>query len=151
MWLRMWVGHLLRRGWRATLFLAVLAGLAGGISMAAVRIGRKASTSFDRFLAFSAPSDLTVSFCPADIAAIDEASFRRCLTYDSTDEVAVAGSSAEGRIGRPGCVLRDDCVVTHGTRAHAAGRRCAHVRRRYAADGRVAGRRRRSAPGPGGR
>ena len=58
--------------------------------MAAVSIGRKASTSFDRFLAFSAPSDLTVNFCPADIAAIDEASFRRCLTYDSTDEVAVA-------------------------------------------------------------
>ncbi len=83
-------GHLLRQGWKATLLLAVLAGLAAGVAMAAFSMGRKASTSFDRFVAFSAPSDLTVNFCPPDITELDEASLRRCVTYDAAGEAVAA-------------------------------------------------------------
>ena len=43
------VGLLMRRRWRATLLLALVAGLAGGVAMAAFAVGRRTSTAFDRF------------------------------------------------------------------------------------------------------
>ena len=92
-WLR--VGHLLRRGWRATLFLALLAGLAAGVAMAAVSIGRTAATSFDRFLAFTDPGDLIVTFCPPDMTEVTEESLIRCFTYDAVDEVVTARALPE--------------------------------------------------------
>ncbi|MGH9271709.1 MAG: hypothetical protein ACRDZ2_10600, partial [Ilumatobacteraceae bacterium] len=91
---RLRVRLLLRRGWKATVFLAVLAGLAGGVAMASWSLGRKASTAFDRFLEWSDPRDLFISFCPPDMtfesmAAAVEESFQECLAYIATDEAGV--------------------------------------------------------------
>ena len=86
----MQVGLLLRRGWRATLFLALLAGLAGGIAMAAWSLGRQASSAFDRLLTYSDPSDLMLNLCPPDVETVNEETQPRCASYDAADEVATA-------------------------------------------------------------
>ncbi len=108
---KMRVGLLLRRGWKATVFLAVLAGLAGGVAMASWSLGRRASTALDRFLEWSEPRDLFISFCPPDMTfesmAVDvEKAFQECLAYVSTDEAAVLrdlpGVAAAGSVGYVG-------------------------------------------------
>ncbi|MGH9269884.1 MAG: FtsX-like permease family protein, partial [Ilumatobacteraceae bacterium] len=87
---RMRAGLLVRRGWKATILLALLAGVAAGVAMAAVTVGRRSSTAFDRFVARSDPSDLTINLCPLDVTEMDEESLRRCFTYDAAGEAAVA-------------------------------------------------------------
>ena len=98
-------GLLLRRGWRATVFLALLAGLAGGVAMAAWSIGRRASTSFDRFLV-RRPERLLRQLLPALIAQVGEDTVERCYTYDAVAEAAVLRARPEvdeaGRIGYVG-------------------------------------------------
>ena len=88
-------GLLLRRGWRATLVLALLAGLAAGVAMAALATARRASTSFDRFLAHSAPADLLVNFCPPGLETIDDESLVECFRYDAVDEARRAAALPE--------------------------------------------------------
>jgi FtsX-like permease family len=85
---RMRAGSLVRRGWRATIVLAVLGGIAGGVAMAAWASGRRASSAFDRFLAFANPPDLIVTFCPPELTAIDESSLLECFSYDPVGELA---------------------------------------------------------------
>lgn len=92
---RMWAGHLVRRGWRATIFLALLAGLAGGIAMAAWSAGRRTSTVFDRFVAYADPPELIVTFCPPGFRPTDEESLAQCFAYDSTDETATMSALPE--------------------------------------------------------
>ena len=87
---------LLRRGWRATIFLAVLAGLASGIAMAAWGAGRRTATAFDRFVAHSDPPELIVTFCPAELTEINEDALDDCLTYPAVEELARACSSSRG-------------------------------------------------------
>ena len=110
-------GLLLRRGWRATVFLALLAGLAGGVAMAAWSIGRRASTSFDRFLAYADPSDFFVSFCPPDIAQVGEDTLERCYAYDAVAEAAVLRARPEvdvaGRIGYVGFTAVESSRPNH--------------------------------------
>lgn len=77
---------LIRRGWRATLLLALLTGLAAGIAMAGWALGRRASTAFDRFVTYADAPELLVSFCPPELATIDDASLFECLLYDAVDE-----------------------------------------------------------------
>ena len=92
---RMRAGLLLRRGWRATLVLALLAGLAAGVAMAALATARRASTSLDRFLAHSAPADLLVNFCPPWLETIDDESLVECFSYDAVDEARRAAALPE--------------------------------------------------------
>jgi hypothetical protein len=50
----------LRRRWRATVLLAVLVGLAGGVVLAAVAAARRTDSAIDRFLAYNRPLDVSV-------------------------------------------------------------------------------------------
>ena len=93
--IRMRVGAIVRRRWRATLVLALLAGLAGGVAMAAFTVGRRASTSFERFLATSLPADLVVSLCPPDMETVDDGNLIECFRYDAAAEVDVAARLPE--------------------------------------------------------
>lgn len=61
-WVR--AAALVRRGWRGTVLLAVLAGLAAGIAMAVVGAGRRTATAFDRFAAFAEVPELLINVCP---------------------------------------------------------------------------------------
>ena len=63
--------------------------------MAAWSIGRQASTSFDRFLAYSDPSDFFVNFCPPDIATSRRGHDRALLHYDAVARRRTAGSLPE--------------------------------------------------------
>jgi hypothetical protein len=58
----------LRRRWRATVLLAVLVGLAGGVVMAAVAGARRTGSAVDRFLAYNRPMDVSVA--GLDMAAV---------------------------------------------------------------------------------
>ena len=134
---KMRAGLLLRRGWRATLVLALLAGLAAGVAMAALATARRASTSFDRFLAHSAPADLLVNFCPPWLETIDDESLVECFRYDAVDEarrvaalpeVAEAGRVSVRRLDGI-CRLRSEPDVA-GQRSRDVGRRAGGHRRR---------------------
>lgn len=86
---------LLRRGWRATLLLGLLGGLAGGVAMAALSLARHASTAFDRFLDESDPSDLVINFCPPELVEVDDETLVQCFVYDAVAEVDVARQRPE--------------------------------------------------------
>jgi ABC-type lipoprotein release transport system permease subunit len=91
----MWAGHLVRRGWRATVFLVLLAGLSGGVAMAASAAGRRTVTAFDRFLERADPPQLMVTFCPPDMIEIVEAELDRCFNYSAVDETKVLNDLPE--------------------------------------------------------
>ena len=60
----LWVRSILRRHWRSTVFLAVFAGLAGGVVMTAWEYSRRAATVVDHRVAALAPADGTMLACP---------------------------------------------------------------------------------------
>jgi len=93
--IRVRAGFLIRRGWRATLLLALLTGLAAGVAMAGWALGRRASTAFERFLTYADEPELLVSFCPPELETIDEAALFECILYDAVDEQRRASALPE--------------------------------------------------------
>ena len=83
--------HLVRRGWRATIFLALLAGIAGGVAMAAWAAGRRTETAFDHFVARVDAPDLQLVFCPPEMRSVDEETILDCWAYDQEAEAEVVG------------------------------------------------------------
>jgi hypothetical protein len=61
---RLWARSILRRHWRATVFLAVFAGLAGGAVMAALDYSRRAHNVVDRRQTATGVPDGTFQSCP---------------------------------------------------------------------------------------
>ncbi|MET0904078.1 MAG: hypothetical protein ABWZ52_12620, partial [Acidimicrobiales bacterium] len=82
-WMR--AAGLVRRGWRATVVFALLAGLAGGVAMGVVAAGRRTGTSFDRFAAFADAPELLANFCPPDFS-LEGGSLADCYAYDAQAE-----------------------------------------------------------------
>jgi hypothetical protein len=60
----------LRHRWRATLLLAVLVGLTGGVVLAAVAGGRRTATVTDRFLAYHQATNVGFGVQPHDPDAV---------------------------------------------------------------------------------
>ena len=56
---------LVRRNWRATVFLVLLAGLAGGIAIGAWSVGRRTASAYDRFVDRSGLPDLIHHVLPS--------------------------------------------------------------------------------------
>ena len=86
---------LIRRGWRATIVLALLAGLTAGVAMAMVAAGRRTATVYDRFTAYADVPELLLNFCPPGLDVTDEESFQQCFTYDAADEREVIAALPE--------------------------------------------------------
>jgi FtsX-like permease family len=61
----------LRRRWRATVLLAVLVGLAGGVVLAAVAGARRTDSAMDRFLAYNRPLNVHVWGERLDLHAVE--------------------------------------------------------------------------------
>src|SRR5687768_16563982 len=61
---RLWARSIVRRHWRATVFLAVFAGLAGGAVMAAWDYSRRAHTVIERRETTNRVPDGTFQSCP---------------------------------------------------------------------------------------
>lgn len=91
----MWAGHLLRRGWRATIFLALLAGLAAGVAMAACAAGRRTATVFDRFIEYADAAELLVTFCPPGVEVVDNETLQECFSYDAVEETSLMNDLPE--------------------------------------------------------
>ena len=79
---------LVRRNWRATVFLVLLAGLAGGIAIGAWSVGRRTAAAFDRFVDRSDVPDLILTFCPPAMTSVDSETVVACYSYDPVDEFA---------------------------------------------------------------
>jgi putative ABC transport system permease protein len=78
---------LLRRHWRATIALALFAGLAGGAALGAWGIARRTATVYDRFQAYEGASTVTIYGCPEGITEddIEANGFEICFGYDYAD------------------------------------------------------------------
>jgi putative ABC transport system permease protein len=78
---------LLRRHWRATIALALFAGLAGGAALGAWGIARRTATVYDRFQAYEGASTLTIYGCPEGITEgdIEANGYEICFGYDYAD------------------------------------------------------------------
>ena len=87
--------RLVRRGARATVLLALLAGLAAGVSMAMVAAGRRTATAYDRFVAFADVPELLVNFCPPAPDEDAEIDVVECYAYDAVEEERVLSSLPE--------------------------------------------------------
>lgn len=61
----------LRHRWRATVLLAVLVGLAGGVVLAAVAGARRTDSAMDRFLAYSRPLNVYLQAENVDVEAVE--------------------------------------------------------------------------------
>jgi hypothetical protein len=75
---------LVRRAWRASVMLALLAGLVAGVSMAMVAAGRRTATAYDRFLAYADVAELLVNFCPPEVEPGSDLSV--CQQYEAVEE-----------------------------------------------------------------
>ena len=78
---RVRAAHLVRRNWRATVFLVLLAGVAGGIAIGAWTVGRLTTTAHNRFLERSDLPDLTLTFCPPDMTSVDDDTITRIAAF----------------------------------------------------------------------
>ena len=86
---------LIRRGWRATLVLALLAGLTAGVTMAMVAAGRRTATAYDRFFAYADVPELLINFCPPELEAGPDADLSACYEYDAIEEQRLLASLPE--------------------------------------------------------
>ena len=100
---RMRVAWLLRKFLRATVFLALAAGLSSGLALTAWLSGRRAEEAPVRFLAMADPPELQVVVCPPDVESLtSDADVLRCFAHDPIQELgllrAVPGVSLAGRM-----------------------------------------------------
>ncbi len=85
---RVWVRQLLRRGWTATIVLALLCGITAGLAMTAIEAGRRSSVAFDDFLEYAAPPDTQLNVCPVEIQELSPEALRECGAYLPSEERA---------------------------------------------------------------
>ncbi len=88
----------LRRRWRSTLVLALLAGLAGGIVLASVAGARRTSTAMDRFVEFNRPGTL---FVGNTSEAFDAKAVRSLPEVASTSRASYVLMAPAGADGEP--------------------------------------------------
>ena len=116
----MWVRNELTRRWKALVALGVLAGVVGGLAIAAVAGARRTSTAFERFREATGRSDAIV-FGTLLGMALDYAPVRALPEVEDAGEFALAPIVLEGaRRGPAGAQRRPP--VPHD-QPSAAGRR----------------------------
>jgi hypothetical protein len=78
-----------RRALRATVLLALVAGLAAGVALAMVAAGRRTSTSYERFAGYADIPELLLNFCPPGVTPASEDELAQCFSYDPSAERSV--------------------------------------------------------------
>jgi hypothetical protein len=91
----------LRQRWRASVVLAVLVGLMGGVALFGVAVSRRTASAMDRFLAYSRRSDVHVAGDNLNLAAVE-----------ALPQVADADSLAYFLLAPPGPDGGPDLAVT---------------------------------------
>ena len=82
----MWARALLRANWRATIALALFAGLAGAASMTAWEIARRGDAALPNYLRFSDIPDADVLVCPPGIKPSDVPPGEDLATFCTHDD-----------------------------------------------------------------
>ena len=99
---RMRVAWLLRKFLRATVFLALAAGLSSGLALTAWLSGRRASEAPARFLAMADPPELQVVICPPDVESLtSDADLLRCFAHEPIQELGGAAVAPRGELRGP--------------------------------------------------
>ena len=78
---------LVRRHLLVTVLFALVAGLTGGIALAAWSSARRTETVFDRFLRAADLPELQVTFCPPTVKRVEPERLGECLAYDASAEL----------------------------------------------------------------
>ena len=64
-------------------------GLTAGAAMAVMAAGRRSSSTFERYMAYTDPPSINVTFCPIGVVPTDDAALRHCFAYDHREERAI--------------------------------------------------------------
>ena len=92
----LWVRSELVRRWRALLVLGVLAGLVGGLSMAAIAGGRRTSTAYQRYREATGRSDTIVFATIIGVFDADYTPVRQWPEVEDAGEFTLTPVGVEG-------------------------------------------------------
>jgi hypothetical protein len=98
----LWARSTIRGHWRATIFLAVFAGVASGAVLTGVEVARRTSSAYERYLGYAHVGDLSVAACPVGVTQDDLAGgFDVCFKDENSREVSgiVAGLPGVAGVG----------------------------------------------------
>lgn len=100
---RLWARSTIRGHWRATIFLAVFAGLASGAVLTGVEVARRTSSAYERYLRYAHVADVAFAACPVGVTEDSLADgFDVCFSDENTREASgiVAGLPGVAGVGR---------------------------------------------------
>ena len=90
----LWARSTVRGHLRATIFLAVFAGIAGGVVLTGVEVARRTSSAYERYLRYADIADMSVAGCPVGVTQESlGASFDACFGEENVREVSSIVSS----------------------------------------------------------
>ena len=97
----LWARSTIRGNWRATVFLAVFAGLASGAVLTAVEVARRTSSAYERYLQYADIADVSVAACPVGVTEESLATdgFDACFADENALEVSGIVSRLPGVAG----------------------------------------------------
>ena len=97
----LWARSTIRGNWRATVFLAVFAGLASGAVLTAVEVARRTSSAYERYLQYADIADVSVAACPVGVTEESLATdgFDACFADENAREVSGIVSRLPGVAG----------------------------------------------------
>ena len=99
----LWARSTIRGHWRATIFLAIFTGLAGGAVLTGVEVARRTSSAYERYLGYAHVADLSLVACPAGVTeAALVGNFDVCFNDDNMRVVSgiVSDLTGVGGVGR---------------------------------------------------
>ena len=90
----LWARSTVRGHLRATIFLAVFAGIAGGVVLTGVEVARRTSSAYERYLRYADIADMSVAGCPVGVTQESlAAGFDACFGEENVREVSSIVSS----------------------------------------------------------
>ncbi len=104
----MWAGNEIGRRWRALVALGVLAGLVGGLALAAVAGARRTSTAYERYREATGRSDAIVFATLLGIFDADYGPVRSLPEVEDAGEFALTTAELEGIPGSSPLAPNDD-------------------------------------------
>jgi hypothetical protein len=96
----LWARSTIRGHWRATIFLAVFAGLASGAVLTGVEVARRTSSAYERYLGYAHIAAVSFAACPVGVTQDSLAGgFDVCFSEENSREVSGIVSRLPGVAG----------------------------------------------------
>ena len=117
----LWARSTVRGHLRSTIFLAVFAGIAGGVVLTGVEVARRTSSAYERYLRYADIADMSVAGCPVGVTQESlAAGFDACFGEENVRAV-----SRSSRV----CPLSVASTMSPSPRSALPIRRCPAVGR----------------------